>query len=66
MRMNPKPTVEEDLLWKRFYQHGKTPREQNGISKEEILLTWNVTRIEGYHKGSNHKMKDIQGCRLRI
>jgi hypothetical protein len=23
-----------------------TPQEQNGISKEEILLTWKVTRIE--------------------
>jgi hypothetical protein len=40
---------------------------------EDVLPTWKITRIEWYHKfeqngihkGSNHKIKDLQGCRLR-
>jgi hypothetical protein len=54
VRMNLKLITKEDLLWKisgtEWY-----PREQDGI-------TLKVTRAEWYHKGSNHTMKDIQGC----
>jgi hypothetical protein len=42
------------------------PQEHNGISKEEILQTWKVTRmewngIEWYHSGNNQKIKNVQG-----
>jgi hypothetical protein len=55
VRMNFKHFVEEDLLWKMFinmkgYKHRMVSHwrlpEQNGISKEEILLSWKVTRME--------------------
>jgi hypothetical protein len=54
VRMNFKHFVEEDLLGKMFinmkgYKNRMVSwkiEEQNGISKEEILLSWKFTRME--------------------
>jgi hypothetical protein len=43
--MNPKNFVEEDSQMEDVHQPGRI-LEQNGISKEEILLPWKVTRME--------------------
>jgi hypothetical protein len=54
--MNPKHFVEEDLLWKMFIS---MKGYKNRMVSHGRLPEWNG--IEWYHKGNNHKMKNIQG-----
>jgi hypothetical protein len=56
VRMNVKHFVEEDLLWKMYIN---MKGYKNRMVSQGRLLEWNG--IEWYHKGSNHKMKNIQG-----
>jgi hypothetical protein len=44
VRMNLKPSVEEDSQMEDVQQPGRI-LEENGIPKEEILLTWKVTKM---------------------
>jgi hypothetical protein len=61
--MNLKLSMEEDSQWKMFinmkgYKNRMVSQRKNSYYHGR-LPEWNG--VEWYHKGSNHKMKNIQG-----